>query len=166
VLCERPVNLHYRFYEKVIKVKDDVAAILIFFLDVLLSALIGIQNPCSQGMHKGAAALLWGEPAASMRDSAFCWRAACFRRGGNRPAPACPFGETGKGLKVLAAADHFDRCSTRGSAFRKAIAAATPCRASIRTLIEPLWARCMLRSDFKPRSVTNGTNLGCWGAAI
>lgn len=31
---------------------------------------------------------------------------------------------------------------------------------------EPLWARCMLRSDFKPRSVTNGTNLGCWGAAI
>ena len=25
-----------------------------------------------------------------MRDSAFCWRAACFRRGGNPPAPAFP----------------------------------------------------------------------------
>ena len=28
------------------------------------------------------------------------------------------------------------------------------------------WARCMLRSDFKPRPVTTVTGLGCWGAAI
>jgi len=45
----------------------------------------------------------------------------------------------------------------------KSIAATTRCRASIRTLNEPLWARCMLRSDFKPRSVTNSTNLGLLG---
>jgi hypothetical protein len=51
-------------------------------------------------MHKGAAALLWGEPAASMRASAFCWRAACFRRGGNHPRPGLPLGETGKGDKI------------------------------------------------------------------
>jgi len=40
---------------------------------------------------------LWGEPTASMRANVFCWRAACFRRGGNPPAPAFPGGETGKG---------------------------------------------------------------------
>jgi hypothetical protein len=48
-------------------------------------------------MHKGAAALLWGEPAAATLASAVCWRAACPRRGGNPPAPAFPGGETGKG---------------------------------------------------------------------
>ena len=36
------------------------------------------------------------------------------------------------------------------------------CRASIRTLNGPLWARCKLGSDLKPRSVTIGTDLGCW----
>jgi len=51
---------------------------------------------------------LWGEPDASMRASAFGWRAACYRRGGNPPAPACPGGETGKGrFKFLAAAGYF-----------------------------------------------------------
>src|SRR6266480_2528460 len=48
-------------------------------------------------MHKGAAALLWGEPAASMLASVFCWRAACFRRGGNHPRPGLPPGGNGKG---------------------------------------------------------------------
>ena len=53
--------------------------------------------------------------------------------------------------------------------FRKSIAATTRCRASIRTLNEPLWARCMLRSDFKPRSVTKWNEpglLGCCHLAI
>src|SRR5260370_32124394 len=50
-----------------------------------------------RGMHKGAVALLWGEAAASTRASVFCWRGACFRRGGNPPAPAFPRGETEKG---------------------------------------------------------------------
>jgi len=49
----------------------------------------------SGGMHKGGSAErfetpLWGELAASMGASAFCWRAACQRRGGNPPAPAFP----------------------------------------------------------------------------
>src|SRR5437879_3318758 len=38
-------------------------------------------------MHKGAAALLWGEPRF-------------LRRGGNPPAPAFPLGETGKGDQI------------------------------------------------------------------
>src|SRR3954453_18360062 len=50
-----------------------------------------------RGIHKGAVALLWGEPLASMRASVVCWRAACLRGGGNPPAPAFPGGETGKG---------------------------------------------------------------------
>ena len=37
------------------------------------------------------------------------------------------------------------------------------CRASIRTLNGPRWARCMLGSDLKPRSITTVTDLGCWG---
>jgi hypothetical protein len=38
----------------------------------------------------------------------------------------------------------------------------TLCRVSIRTLNDPPWARYMLRSDFKPRSVTIVKDLGCW----
>src|SRR5215472_11589948 len=102
-----PVVSHYRFYEKVIKVKDDVAAIL--FRSRMFSLLhwLWMRTLCSQGMHKGAAALLWGEPAASRRDSVFCWRAACFRRGGNHPAPACPWGKRERGIRFLAAAGQF-----------------------------------------------------------
>src|SRR5580658_5509361 len=44
----------------------------------------------SGGYTRGRQPSLWGEPAASMRASVFCWRAACLRRGGNPPAPACP----------------------------------------------------------------------------
>ena len=36
------------------------------------------------------------------------------------------------------------------------------CRASIRTLNGPHWARCKLGSDLKPRSITTVTDLGCW----
>ena len=46
------------------------------------------------------------------------------------------------------------------------LAPPTLCRASIRTLNEPLWARCMLGSDLKPRPITTVTDLGCLGAAI
>src|SRR5437763_229647 len=64
--------------------------------------------PRSRGMHKGAAALLWGEPAAAMPASAFCWWAACFRRGGNHPRPGLPPGGNGKGgIRFLAAAGYF-----------------------------------------------------------
>ena len=71
-----------------------------------------------RGIHKGAAALLWGEPAASLRASAFGWRAACSRRGGNPPAPAFPGGETGKGaFHFLAAAGYFLRFRCSISAF-------------------------------------------------
>ena len=49
------------------------------------------------GMRKGGSAPLAGGDGSSASDSAFCWRAACFRRGGNPPAPAFPGGETGKG---------------------------------------------------------------------
>ena len=36
------------------------------------------------------------------------------------------------------------------------------CRASIRTLNGPLWARCTLGSDLKPRPITVVMDLGCW----
>ena len=32
-----------------------------------------------------------------MLASVFCWRAACFRRGGNHPRPGLPLGGNGKG---------------------------------------------------------------------
>jgi len=50
---------------------------------------------------------LWGEPAASMRASVFCWRAACSGVGGTYPAPACPWGKRERGMKFLAAAGYF-----------------------------------------------------------
>ena len=38
-----------------------------------------------------------------------------------------------------------------------------PCRASIRTLNGPLWARCTLGSDLRPRPITVVVmDLGCW----
>ena len=40
------------------------------------------------------------------------------------------------------------------------------CRASIRTLNRPFWARCKLGFDHKPRFITMVTNLGLLGAAI
>jgi hypothetical protein len=44
--------------------------------------------------------------------------------------------------------------------------AAHRCRASIRTLNGPFWARCKLGFDPKPRSITTVMNLGLLGAAI
>src|SRR5260370_7075289 len=55
---------------------------------------------------------LAGGDAASMRAGRFCWRAACQRRGGNRPRPGLPpEGETGKGeIKLLSPPGYFS-CS-------------------------------------------------------
>ena len=59
-------------------------------------------------MHKGAAAPLWGEPAAATLASVFGWRAACFRRGGTPSRPGFPRRGNGKGeIKFLAAAGQF-----------------------------------------------------------
>lgn len=41
------------------------------------------------GLHKGAAALLWGEPPG------------CWRRGGNPPAPAFPWGKQERGERKI-----------------------------------------------------------------
>jgi hypothetical protein len=52
------------------------------------------------GDAQGGGSPLVGGAAASMLASAFCWRAACFRRGGNHPRPSLPLGETGKGDQI------------------------------------------------------------------
>ena len=93
--------------------------------------------------------------------------------GGYPPAPACPLGETGKG-------DQIPRCRRpfwsrenvhlfpraliirRPASWKLLLPPPLLCRASIRTPDGPPWARCMLRSDFKPRSVTPVKDLGCW----
>jgi len=87
------------FYEKVVKVKADVAAILKFFLPMLRWRPTITTRPRwhpSGGCARGVSAErfetpLAGGAAAPMRASAFCWRAACQRRGGNPPAPAFPW---------------------------------------------------------------------------
>ena len=109
-------------------------------------------------------------------------------RGGNHPRPGLPLGETGKGDQIPCCRRPF--CLVRDVfvvfsspippslliwqyalshskiSFPEIFESHPPCRASIRTLNEPLWARCMLRFDFKPRSATAVTGLGCRGAAI
>src|ERR1700689_5519000 len=44
----------------------------------------------SAGDSQGGGSPLVGGAARPMRASVLCWRAACLRRGGNPPAPACP----------------------------------------------------------------------------
>jgi hypothetical protein len=59
--------------------------------------------------------------------------------------------------------DHQHICRSSRSAFQKSCRPPPiPCRASIRTLNGPRWARCKLGSDLKPRSITTVTDLGCW----
>jgi hypothetical protein len=94
------LSLTNTFYEKVVKVKADVAAILKFFLPLRSrrSRLTIWTRPRwhpSGGCARGVSAErfetpLAGGAAASMCASAVCWRAACQRRGGNPPAPAFP----------------------------------------------------------------------------
>src|SRR6516164_4509228 len=84
------------FYEKVVKVKADVAAILNFFSHSIEVEDLGASPTVSiGGCARGVSAErfetpLAGGAAASMCASAFCWRTACQRRGGNPPAPAFP----------------------------------------------------------------------------
>jgi hypothetical protein len=193
--------LSRRFYEKVVKVKADVAAILNFFLPLrsrrsrrtiatrprwspLGGCARGVSAECFETPLAGGA-------AASMCASAFCWRAACQRRGGNPPAPAFPRrGKRERGSSTFTAAGSSslrgadgrhaaDLVCARSSAtflsipitninsilsisVTEVLAPPTPCRASIRTLNGPQWARCKLGSDLKPRSITKMTHLGCW----
>jgi hypothetical protein len=88
-----------------------------------------------------------------------------------------PEGETGKGKFRLPCCrrhsrslyyhsslhnDHQSICQSARSTFLKSCWPRHPllCRASIRTLNGPRWARCMLGSDLKPRSITTVTDLG------
>jgi hypothetical protein len=93
------------FYEKVVKVKADVAAILKFFsrgrsrLTIWTRPRWRPSGGCARGVSaERFETPLAGGAAAPMRASAFCWRAACQRHGGHPPRPGFPpEGETGKG---------------------------------------------------------------------
>jgi hypothetical protein len=108
------------FYEKVVKVKDDVAAILKFFFRgrSRLTIWTRPQRCPSGGCARGVSAErfetpLAGGAAAPMRASAFCWRAACQRLGGNPPAPAFPrWGKRERGRSDFRAADIRARSTT------------------------------------------------------
>ena len=58
--------------------------------------------------------------------------------------------------------DHRTYRSIRSFRFPRSLAHPLLCRASIRTLHGPHWARCKLGSDLKPRSITTVMDLGCW----
>jgi hypothetical protein len=137
---------------------------------------------------------LAGGAAASMCASAFCWRTACQRRGGNPPAPAFPRrGKRERGSSDFLAAAGSSRwrsanaghaagllCARSSSTFLS-ITITKPIGRSARSAFPevllapptplpcfyphshgPQWARCMLGSDLKPRSITTVTDLGCW----
>ena len=55
------------------------------------------RHPRSQGMHKGAAALLWGEPAARGVPALFAGAQRAPGVGGTRPPRLSPGGGNGKG---------------------------------------------------------------------
>jgi hypothetical protein len=124
--------------------------------------------------------------------SAFCWHTACQRRGGNPPAHAFPWGKRERGIRFLAATvssrwrsasvGHAPGllCARSSSMFlsititklvgrsaRSAfpevlLAPPTPLPCFYPHSHGPQWARCMLGSDLKPRSITTVTDLGCW----
>ena len=118
------MSLTNTFYEKVVKVKADVAAILIFSatlsgrsrLTIWAQPQRGPSGGCARGVSAEqswswpttAETPLAGGAAASMRASAFCWHTACQRRGGNPPAHAFPRrGKRERGSSdFLAAADN------------------------------------------------------------
>ena len=122
---------------------------------------------------------LAGGAAAPMRASAFCWRAACQRLGGNPPTPAFPRrGKRERGRSdFLAAAGIRARSTTTPlsimitnlyvdplvPAFPKSCwCHPTPLPCFYPHSHGPHWARCMLGSDLKPWSITTVTDLGCW----
>jgi hypothetical protein len=105
---------------------------------------------------------LAGGAAASMCASAFCWPIARQRRGGNPHVeyvfallPTFPLDSDHQPICPLCRSARF---AFQKSCWRHPLL----CRASIRTLSGPRWARCKLGSDLKPRSITTVTDLGCW----
>ena len=100
------------FYEKVVKVKADVAANPNFFSRSRKSKPTSRRGP--EGTHSGGCARgvsaerfetpLAGGVAAVMCASAFCWHTACQRRGGNPPAHAFPWGKRERGSADFLAA--------------------------------------------------------------
>jgi len=145
-------------------------------------------------MRKGGEAPLAGGAAGTSRASGVGWRGPCCGVGGTIPAPAFPHGETGKGIKFLAAAGDFDfaatlwppimLCSSIAPSSRRARAgerSAHACgssiipesagiihigRASIRTLIgvKGPWVHVGIR--FKAQVRHYGDGPGLLGAAI
>jgi hypothetical protein len=115
---------HGDFYEKVVKVKADVAALLNSFLRAITFAACRPAGGCTSAeanpgdRARGVSAErietpLAGGAAASMCASAFCWRAACQRRGGNHPRPGFPLGGNGKGGSDSLLPQAFSRRSFR-----------------------------------------------------
>jgi hypothetical protein len=124
--------------------------------------------------------------------SAFCWHTACQRRGGNPPAHAFPWGKRERGSSdFLAAAgilswhDADGRDAASGVCARFFSTTITNIYVDLSisfpefpwapthsfavllsALYGPQWARCMLGSDLKPRSITTGDGPGLLGAAI
>ena len=100
------------FYEKVVKVKADVAAILKFFLpmpriesDITTRPRGYPLGGCARGVSaERFETPLAGGVAAVMCASAFCWHTACQRRGGNPPAHAFPWGKRERGCSDFLAA--------------------------------------------------------------
>jgi hypothetical protein len=90
-----------RFYEKVVKVKADVAAILNFFSHSIEVDDLGASPTVSiGGCARGVSAErfetpLAGGAAASMCASAFCWCTAASGVGGTRPPRLSPGGGNG-----------------------------------------------------------------------
>jgi hypothetical protein len=100
---------HSYFYEKVVKVKADVAAILIFFPGAI--ALVGRHRlRLVGGWRKGGESPSCGGSRSMGRASVVGWRGTC--RGQPFPAPACPLGETGKGDQIPRCRRQFDVAPT------------------------------------------------------
>ena len=94
-----PDNCHYRFYEKVVKVKADVVAILNFSLPPSHAAyrFAWATDRCGQTGDgaRGVSAERFETPLGGGGS-----QRRLPRRGGNPPAPAFLLGETGKGDRI------------------------------------------------------------------
>jgi len=85
------------FYEKVIKVKADVAAILNSFRRTVLAVRVLKVPSASGGYTRGRQPLLWGEPAASMRANGFLLARSVPPAWGEPTPPRLAPGGNGKG---------------------------------------------------------------------
>ena len=135
--------------------------------------------------------LLRGEPLHRCVPVLFAGTQRASGVGGTRPPRLSPGGGNGKGGDQTSLLPQAVRVRTSGTPLGYCVLALVPCfssfqstnryvdplvplsrslagatqllcRASIRTLNGPQWARCMLGSDLKPRSITTVTDLGCW----